>query len=518
MPRSLKVHDDCIDQVKVALIRNGYPTQKSLAYDTGLALATVSKFLTGKAVGHANFEELCRKLQLDWREVSTPKSHCQLNAVSNNTKIIVKKNTSWGAAIDVSSFYGRSQELTQLKSWILEDGCRLVKVLGMAGVGKTTLATKLAISIQDQFEYVIWRAIQYTSSANDLLIELVSFLSNQQDTKPDINLLIHYLRTFQCLLILDNLETTLDADLTINYRSGYQIYSDLIRAISTTNHNSCLILTSREKPAEITTLERTAFKVRSLNLEGSQEVALHLLQSKQLLGSEKQKQKLCLLYSYNPLQINMVANAIIKLFDSKIDKFLEQNTLLLSNISQLLKQQLHRLSELEWHIMYCIAINQQVTSIETLAQKICLTIPKYQLLNAIERLIERSLIEKQAQGYIQKPVVMEYVVEWLKEQILSELINKEFLLFNQHLLVTENSIHCDIKNQTIVILRSITDQFCNYFPSRIAIKRHIQEIIKEVQTFKHCLSKYGISNFIHLCNYLEFELTTAEQEILQYCL
>lgn len=91
MPRSLKVHDDCIDRVKVALTRNGYPTQKSLAYDTGLALATVSKFLTGKAVGHANFEELCHKLQLDWKEVSTPKSHSQLANLSNNTNLIVKK-------------------------------------------------------------------------------------------------------------------------------------------------------------------------------------------------------------------------------------------------------------------------------------------------------------------------------------------------------------------------------------------------------------------------------------------
>lgn len=388
----------------------------------------------------------------------------------------------------------------------------------MAGVGKTTLATKLAKSIQDRFEYVIWRTIQHTSSANDLLTEFVSFLSNQQETKPDINLLIHYLRKSQCLLILDKLETTLDADLTIDYRSGYQIYSDLIRAISTTNHSSCLILTSREKPAEIATLERTAFNVRSLNLEGSQEVALHLLQSKQLLGSEEQKQKLCLLYSHNPLQINMVANTIIQLFDSKIDKFLEQNTLLLSNISQLLKQQLHRLSELEWHIMYCIAINQQITNIDTLAKNIWLTIPKYQLLNAIEKLIWRSLIEKQAQGYIQKPVVMEYVVERLKEQILSELINKEFFLFNQHLLVAENRKHCGIENHASVILQGIADQFCNYFPSRIALKRHIQEIIEEVQTFQHCLCKYGISNFTHLCNYLKIELKTAEQEIFQYCL
>ncbi|MDB9338052.1 MULTISPECIES: helix-turn-helix domain-containing protein [Cyanophyceae] len=81
MARSLKVRHDCIDQVKLAVIRNGYPNQRSLAYDTGLALATVSNFLTGKAVNHGTFEELCSRLNLDWKEISIfndqPQNYCK---------------------------------------------------------------------------------------------------------------------------------------------------------------------------------------------------------------------------------------------------------------------------------------------------------------------------------------------------------------------------------------------------------------------------------------------------------
>jgi DNA-binding Xre family transcriptional regulator len=71
MSRSLRVQQDCINKVKLALRRNGFPSQRSLAEDVGFALATVSKFLTGKPVDYTTFEELCRRLGLDWREIST---------------------------------------------------------------------------------------------------------------------------------------------------------------------------------------------------------------------------------------------------------------------------------------------------------------------------------------------------------------------------------------------------------------------------------------------------------------
>jgi transcriptional regulator with XRE-family HTH domain len=71
MPRSLRVQQEYINTVKLALSRNGYPSQRSLAEDVGFALATVSNFLTGKPVDYKTFEELCLRLALDWREIST---------------------------------------------------------------------------------------------------------------------------------------------------------------------------------------------------------------------------------------------------------------------------------------------------------------------------------------------------------------------------------------------------------------------------------------------------------------
>jgi DNA-binding Xre family transcriptional regulator len=70
MPRSLRVKRDRIQTVKLAVRRNGFPSQRSLAEEVGFALATVSNFLTGKPVDFITFEELCRRLALEWKDVA----------------------------------------------------------------------------------------------------------------------------------------------------------------------------------------------------------------------------------------------------------------------------------------------------------------------------------------------------------------------------------------------------------------------------------------------------------------
>jgi hypothetical protein len=71
MSRSLKVRSDCLNKVKLALGGNGFSSQRALAEDAGFALATVSNFLNGRPVDHITFEELCRRLGLDWKEIHT---------------------------------------------------------------------------------------------------------------------------------------------------------------------------------------------------------------------------------------------------------------------------------------------------------------------------------------------------------------------------------------------------------------------------------------------------------------
>ena len=87
----------------------------------------------------------------------------------------------WGEAVDASIFYGRTKELETLKQWIVDDRCRLVALLGMGGIGKTSLAAKLGEEIQGEFEIVVWRSLRNAPLVEELLAGVIQFLSKQQE-------------------------------------------------------------------------------------------------------------------------------------------------------------------------------------------------------------------------------------------------------------------------------------------------------------------------------------------------
>ena len=315
MPKSLKVSFDFIETVNMALTRNGYSSQRALARSAGLSLATVSNFLTGKPVSYATFEELCRKLNLDWREITTSAEVISTPApYARKRKPNLNQFLDWGTAIDISAFYGYSQELTQLQSWILQDGCRLLGLFGIGGVGKTTLATQLARQIQDQFDYVFWRSVPTVPCFDSMMTDLLSLFSHNKENQLNINQIIYYLRTHRCLIILDHVDI------------DHLKYMQFIKILAETYHQSCVIFTSREQYQEFIFLEYWLLSVRSLKLSNSLEIALFLIESQPLWGTDQEKDDLCNLCNNNPLQVKQMIVSIIHLYNGDISKFLKRNT------------------------------------------------------------------------------------------------------------------------------------------------------------------------------------------------
>ncbi len=83
----------------------------------------------------------------------------------------------WGDAPDVIQIFGRENEIAELAHWVIDERCRVVAVLGMGGIGKTTLAVKFAQEYATHFEYIIWRSLHNAPELPDLLLEMFQILS-----------------------------------------------------------------------------------------------------------------------------------------------------------------------------------------------------------------------------------------------------------------------------------------------------------------------------------------------------
>ena len=102
-----------------------------------------------------------------------------------------------------------------------------------------------------------------------------------------MGMLLRLLRERRCLLVLDNFEAALEPGQPEgSYRADMEGYGRLLRALGEASHSSCLMLTSREMPPELSLLDRAA---HTLELGGfGVHEAQVLLVPKQLDGTARE--------------------------------------------------------------------------------------------------------------------------------------------------------------------------------------------------------------------------------------
>jgi WD40 repeat protein len=430
------------------------------------------------------------------------------------------ERVDWGEAPDLACFYGRQAELDRLTQWISIDKCKLVALLGMGGIGKTTALAQLASQLADtqEFEYIIWRSLRNAPPLERLLADLILFLSNRLETTVEINILIQQLRTSRCLVILDNWETILDPDRMGEFRSGYEGYSELLELIGTTAHRSCVAITSRERPAVLMPLEGVESKVQILRLQGSSETVSGILADRDLQGTGSDLAELGDRYSNNPLAMKIVATSIGDLFNRDVRAFLNEDTLAFSGIRRLLDRQFQRFSALETSVMYWLAINRDDTTLAELDRQLVPSLPKGKILEILESLYGRSLIEQNKARFTQQPVVMEYVTDRLIETAIAEICQQAPQILFTHALIEAQAPEYIRASQRKLILTPLLDRLASKLGDRSTLIHLFHQNLALLQPQNRSAAidpldlqplGYGAGNFINLLCHLQADLTGA---------
>ncbi|MFB2936836.1 NB-ARC domain-containing protein [Aerosakkonemataceae cyanobacterium BLCC-F154] len=385
----------------------------------GISEGTWKRFLAGKPIKTNTFKAFCQVLGVDWYQV-----------VERNTQ------QDWGGAPDVSIFYHRRDEVAEIERSILQEQCRLVLLFGMGGIGKTFVATKVAKKLQNNFEFVIWRSLRNVPTLAELLTDLRQVLTKKLVANPTIKELLEYLTNFRCLLVLDNFESILQSgDRTGKYLEEYENYAQLIQAVAETPHNSCLILTSREKLKTLAAKEGEKLPVRSLQITGlpTAEARKIFFNKGDFTGSEAEWKQLISRYGGNPLALEIVATSIKDHFASNISNFQEfinTEPFIFDDIRDLLAKQFNRLSNREKEIMYWLAIKHQPVSLPELQSSSLSYLSPCELLESLAALQRRSLIEKNDAYFSLQPVVMEFITTRIIDGIAEDVFSEKLAIGN----------------------------------------------------------------------------------------
>jgi hypothetical protein len=341
---------------------------------------------------------------------SLPSGSSQENDINAQSKSIYHDLTS---APQIINFYNRETALKTLTNWIVNQNTRLISVLGLLGIGKTTLVKRFIDLNLDQFEVIIWKSLKYPKPLDLLLNDLLTTCQQEPKETLDnqLNQFFELLIDKKCLIILDDLQNLFSSgQLSGQYKPEYDNYKNFFKLITEIEHQSHFILISQEQCPEMHCFDNDFSTVKCLELSGIK--TPDILNHKGLKNQERWLE-LIQLYEGNIFYLRKIAILINDIFDGSVSEFLAENDVVITQAMQFhLKALFNRLSPIEQQIALELTQVKQPLSKEELRNS--LKLPSSDFINGLQSLRERYLVDKIFDEQIRfklSPIFREYLIQ-----------------------------------------------------------------------------------------------------------
>jgi len=419
----------------------------------------------------------------------------------------------WGDAPDTPDFVGRQAELDRLRTWAVEDRARLVAVLGMGGIGKTALVSQFARGMANDCECIVWRSLVNAPPPQNVLADLIGCFYGEfatprpGDVDHQLQRVMSYFDRHRCLIVLDNVEGVLEPGATGRFRAGYEAYGQLLHRIGESAHRSTLVITSREEPRDLARVRNVRGTAeRTLELKGMDEgTAKTLTELVDIRASDDDLSTFVRHYSGNPLALKLVADKVESLFSGDLRRFLAAGLPLFEDVRDVLDLQFERLSPLERDVMYWLAIAREPSTPEYLGELLGAQVTAAKVLDALNSLRLRSLVERSGEAFGLQNVITEYVTDRIVEESVQEIAAGSVSVLDAHALILPTAKVYIQDVQRRLILERVADGVVQEL-GESAVEQTLRDVIESLRAGRARPNGYAAGNILNLVAHLYGEV------------